>query len=146
MNDTFSITADVETNSSDNPLGLEVWLDNKLVQNFDSVTGQSVVSVKVEDADDVEHELKFVLKNKTQQHTIVDDSGNIVKDCVIEIKNIKFDEIELGHLFVEQAVYTHDFNGSGSTIQDKFYGTMGCNGSVSLKFTTPMYLWLLENM
>jgi hypothetical protein len=23
---------------------------------------------------------------------------------------------------------------------------MGCNGTVSLKFTAPAYLWLLENM
>jgi hypothetical protein len=23
---------------------------------------------------------------------------------------------------------------------------MGCNGTVSLKFTTPIYMWLLETM
>jgi hypothetical protein len=146
MTDTFSITATVTTNSADNPLGLEVWVDDKLLQNIESVTAPTTISVEVEDADDVEHELKFVLKNKTQEHTTVDEAGNIVKDSVIEIKDIKFDEIELGHMFFEQAAYTHDFNGSGPATEEKFYGTMGCNGSVSLKFTAPMYLWLLENM
>jgi hypothetical protein len=146
MTNTFSITADVTTNSADNPLGLEVWVDDKLLQNIGSVTGPMNISVEVEDADDVAHELKFVLKNKTQEHTTVDEAGNILKDSVVEIKNVKFDEIELGHMFYEQAAYTHDFNGNGSATEDKFFGTMGCNGSVSLKFTTPMYLWLLGNM
>lgn len=146
MENKFTITADVSTNSSDNPLGLEVWVDDKLLQNIDSVIGSTVISVEVEDADDVEHNLKFVLKNKTQDHTTVNEAGNILKDSVIEIKNLKFDEIELGHMFFKQAVYNHDFNGNGPATQEKFYGTMGCNGSVSLKFTTPMYLWLLENM
>jgi len=146
MANTFSITAEVNTNSADAPLGLEVWVDNKLLQCINNVVELAVVSVEVEDADDVEHELKFVLKNKTQEHTTVDESGNILKDSVVEIKNIKFDGIELGHMFYEQAVYNHNFNGNGPETTDKFYGTMGCNGSVVLKFTTPMYLWLLENM
>jgi hypothetical protein len=146
MTNTFSITADVNTNSADKPLRLEVWVDDKLLQCIDSVVEPAVISVEVEDADDVEHELKFVLKNKTQEHTTVDESGNILKDSVVNIENIKFDEIELGHMFYEQAVYNHNFNGNGPDTEDKFYGTMGCNGSVVLKFTTPMYLWLLENM
>jgi len=146
MTNTFAITADVNTNSTENPLGLEVWLDDKLLQNIDCVVGPTAISVDVEDADDVEHELKFVLKNKTTDHTTVDESGNILKDSVVEIKNLKFDNIELGHMFYEQAVYKHNFNGNGPDTEEKFYGTTGCNGSVVLKFSTPMYLWLLENM
>ena len=49
-------------------------------------------------------------------------------------------------MLVEQAVYTHDFNGTQPEIEDTFFGEMGCNGTVSLRFTTPIYLWLLENM
>ena len=146
MQNKFTISADVDTNSADAPLGFEVWVDGVLLQNVDSVAGPTTISVDVEDADDVEHELKFVLKNKTQEHTTIDESGNIIKDSVLEIKNIKFDEIELGHMFYEQAVYHHNFNGNGVDTVEKFYGTMGCNGSVVLKFSTPMYLWLLENM
>jgi len=146
MSNIFSITANVNTNSADNPLGLEVWVDDKLLQSIDSVVGPMTISIDVEDADGVDHELKFVLKNKTQEHTIVDELGNILRDSVIEITDLKFDDIELGHMFFEQAVYNHNFNGNGSDTEEKFYGTMGCNGTVSLKFSTPMYLWLLENM
>jgi len=87
-----------------------------------------------------------VLKNKTAEHTQVDDHGNIITDARLLITDLAFDEIKLGHMLVEQAVYTHNFNGTGATIQDKFYGELGCNGTVSLKFSTPMYLWLLEHM
>lgn len=146
MESKITITADVDTNSVDSPLGLEVWVDGVLLQNIDRVVEPSTISVYVEDADNVDHELKFVLKNKTMDHTTVDEAGNIIKDSVVEIKNIKFDEIELGHMFYEQAVYHHNFNGNGPDTEEKFYGTMGCNGSVVLKFSTPMYLWLLENM
>ena len=146
MTNTFSITADVDTNSADNPIGLEVWVDDKLLQDINPVVRETVINIEVEDTDDVEHELKFVLKNKTQDHTTVDESGNILKDSVVKIKNLKFDEIELGHMFYEQAVYYHNFNSNGPDTKEKFYGTMGCNGTVVLKFTTPMYLWLLENM
>jgi nicotinate-nucleotide pyrophosphorylase len=146
MTNTFSITADVNTNSTENSLGLEVWIDDKLLQNIESVVGPTIISIDVEDVDGVNHELRFVLKNKTQDHTVVDESGNILRDSVVEIKNLKFDDIELGHMFHEQAVYKHNFNGNGPDTEETFYGTMGCNGSVVLKFSTPIYLWLLENM
>jgi hypothetical protein len=146
MNNTFTITADVDTNSADALLGLEVWVDNNLMQTIDPVVGPATVSVEINDSDDSERELKFVLKNKTQDHTKIDEAGNILTDCCICIGGLSFDEIDLGQIFIEQAVYEHNFNVTDDTIQDQFYGEMGCNGTVTLSFTTPIYLWLLENM
>jgi hypothetical protein len=145
MTDTFTITADVSTNAPESALGLEIWIDNELVNDINPVSGPAPISLTVSD-NDGEHELKFVLKNKTQDHTKVDEAGNIVQDAVVEIKNIKFDEIELGHIFYERATYCHNFNGTGPDTEQQFFGTLGCNGTVSLKFSTPMYLWMLENM
>jgi hypothetical protein len=146
MENKFLITATVDTNSADKPLGLEIWLDNKLLQQNNTITGSNNITVEVDDEEEAEHELKFVLKNKTPEHTKVDSDGNILDDTVVKISDLKFDGIELGHMFYEQAVYRHNFNGSGPETEDKFFGIMGCNGAVTLKFTTPMYLWLLENM
>lgn len=98
------------------------------------------------DEDVADHELRFVMKNKTQEHTTVDEHGSIVKDARLTISNVTFDEIPLEQIFFEQAVYTHDFNGTQAETTNKFYGEMGCNGTVSLKFSTPIYLWLLEHM
>jgi hypothetical protein len=125
--------------------GLEIWIDDQQIFNQELVSESHTFTCELDDSDR-DHELRFVLKNKTQQHTTVDDQGNIVKDSCVVISNLTFDEISLGHIVSEKAVYTHNFNGSGPETQDKFYGQIGCNGTVSLKFSTPMYLWLLENM
>jgi hypothetical protein len=69
-----------------------------------------------------------------------------VSDATLAISNLAFDEIKLGHMVTKLATYDHDFNGTKAPVQDRFYGEMGCNGTVSLGFTTPIYLWLLENM
>ena len=127
-------------------LGFEAWIDQRKFLDLDHVKETQPVTVELDDQDDAEHELRLVLKNKTAEHTQVDEQGNIITDARLLITDVAFDEIRLGHMFFEQAVYTHDFNGTGAITQDKFYGELGCNGTVSLKFATPMYLWLLEHM
>jgi hypothetical protein len=127
-------------------LGFEAWIDQRKFLDMDHVKETQEITVELDDQDNAEHELILVLKNKTAEHTQVDDHGNIITDARLRITDLAFDEIKLGHMLVEQAVYTHNFNGTGATIQDKFYGELGCNGTVSLKFATPMYLWLLEHM
>ena len=37
-------------------------------------------------------------------------------------------------------------NGTQPEIADNFFGIAGCNGTISFRFSTPIYLWLLENM
>ena len=127
-------------------LGFEAWINERKFLDIDHVTETQKITVDVDDQDDAEHELRLVLKNKTAEHTQVDEQGNIITDARLLITDVAFDEIRLGHMFFEQAVYTHDFNGTGKATEDKFYGELGCNGTVSLKFATPMYLWLLEHM
>jgi hypothetical protein len=139
------ISCVVDTTDCKSALGLEIWLDDQQIFNQDWVTESQMVSYEFS-ALDAEHELRFVMKNKTVDHTKIDESGIIVKDACLIISDLAFDEITLGNIVTEQAVYTHDFNGNGKPTQDKFFGEMGCNGVVSLKFTTPLYLWLLENM
>ena len=139
------LTCSVGNTNPDNPLGLEIWVDDQLILDIKQLVTTVNWSHEISD-DPAKHVLKFVLKNKTQDHTVIDDLGNIISDTCLTITDIKFDGIELGHLFVEESEYHHDFNGTAALIQQKFYGTMGCNGSVSLKFSTPIYLWLLEHL
>jgi hypothetical protein len=145
MQNIVKISSTIGTTDPAAGLGVEIWLDGQQIFNQDSVTEDYNFVYELNDAD-AEHELCFVMKNKTQLHTKIDNDGNIVKDACITVSNLSFDEIALGHVFVEKSVYVHDFNGSGEKTQNKFYGTMGCNGSVNFKFYSPIYLWLLENM
>lgn len=127
------------------PLGFEAWLDDAMMFDVSNVQASTEVSIPVTDQD-AEHVLKLILKGKCADHTIIDSDGKIVSDSMLEISDLEFDGISLGQIVYDNAVYTHNFNGSGNTVEDQFYGTMGCNGTVSLKFTTPVYVWLLENM
>lgn len=145
MTSAVTISCTLDTTDPEAALGFEAWVDDQKFFDTDHVQAQQQVVVEIAD-DDGEHELRFVLKNKTSDHTQIDEAGNIVADARLIITDLSFDEIQLGHMVTEHAVYTHDFNGTGQPTQDKFYGEMGCNGTVSLKFSTPIYLWLLEHM
>lgn len=140
----ISIGCTVDTTSPQAELILTILLDDQTV--FEQTITEPVKFYHTLSDDDAEHELKFVLKNKRPEHTTIDSEGNIVEDACIVINNIEFDALELGQIVPTLARYTHDFNGTGTTTTEKFYSHMGCNGTVSLKFTTPIYLWLLENM
>ena len=140
------ITFNLATTDATAELGFEAWIDDRKFLDVDHVKETQPVAVELDDQDDTEHELRLVLKNKTTAHTQVDEHGNILADARLLITDVAFDEIRLGHMFAEHSVYTHEFNGHGKYSKGKFYGEMGCNGTVILKFTTPMYLWLLEHM
>ena len=126
-------------------LGGEVWIDDTCVFDQDHVFEPVNVSHEFSD-NDGEHSLRITLKNKLPEHTRIDDQENIVSDALLSITEITFDEIDCTQIVQELAVYQHDLNGTAPKIEDKFFGDLGCNGTVELKFTTPLYLWLLENM
>lgn len=124
---------------------MEVWLDNqKLFDQFIG-TGSHHVAFEFEE-DESDHSLKFIMKNKNLDHTVLSPDGEIESDAIIGISDIMFDAINIDQIFSEQATYTHNHNGTSKEIQTKFYGIMGCNGIVELNFTTPFYIWLLEHM
>jgi hypothetical protein len=142
---TYQVTCKIGSTNSSANLGLEIWLDEQLMYNIDHVSDEIPVNFEVNE-DEAEHELKFVMKNKNSSHTTVDESGNIVSDARLIVSNLAFDEIELKQIFIDKATYTHDFNGTQDKTTEKFYGEMGCNGTVSLRYANPIYLWLLEHM
>ena len=146
MTAVVTITFVVDTTNATAELGFEAWINDHKCLDINHVKQAQKISIELKDEDDTEHELRLVLKNKTAEHTCIDEQGNILEDARLKITDMAFDDIQLGHMFSEQAVYEHDFNGTGIVTKSKFYGELGCNGTLSLKFTTPMYLWLLEHM
>jgi len=145
MSNTISISFELNTSDSQAELGFEAWVDDEKFVDIDHVQGQQLIKIDMSDTDG-EHTLEIILKNKKEMHTKIDADGNIVSDAVLTVSDLAFDEIKLGHMVTKLATYIHNFNGTKELTQDKFYGEMGCNGTVSLGFTTPIYLWLLENM
>ena len=127
-------------------LDLRIVLDGKVQWQGCPGTDVQDITVELEDADDESHVLTFVLSGKLPEHTQITEQGEIISDVTVRIQDIAFDDIEIDQIVSELAEYHHDFNGTQPSIVDRFYGEMGCNGTVRLQFTTPIYLWLLENM
>ena len=127
------------------PLGIEIWLDDSCVLDINHVTEPVLFSHEIEDQHR-ERCIRWVLKNKLSAHTHVSSTGEIEKDATINISDILIDGLDCTYLVLDNSTYSHNFNGTQEPTVTKFYGTMGSNGTVSLNFTTPFYLWLLEYM
>ncbi len=91
---------------------------------------------------------------KDKKQTIVED-GKIVKDQLLHIKSMEIDEIDLGSLIYE-GVYKPKYQEPWATQQTKAGNKlpetlknvtqMGHNGTWTFSFTSPFYMWLLENL
>ena len=143
--DTIKFSCKISPTDPSVPLGMEIWLDDLKFFDLDHIDQDCVIEQEISD-DDGDRELRFVLKNKQPNHTRVDAQDNILSDAVVSITDMQFDGVNCDYLISTLAKYHHDFNGSRDSTVDEFFGTMGCNGTVSLKFSTPIYMWLLENM
>jgi hypothetical protein len=142
---TIPLEFDIGTTNADSALGVRISVDNTVIYDTAHVTETYHFSHDLSD-EDGEHELCIELYGKLPEHTQINEIGEIVKDSLISIDNIMLDGISIDQISRSLIKYSHDFNGSQSAIVDEFYGSMGCNGHARLQFTTPIYLWLLENM
>ena len=106
---------------------------------------------KVEE--DTEHVLRIKFDNKTTEDTITDvtdpDNHVIVKDMLLNLLDIEVDDIELSTLTQMLGVFKYDepqdFPVPGAT-ELPYCVNFGFNGTYELKFSSPFYLWLLENI
>jgi hypothetical protein len=142
---TTTFKFDISTSDASAALGVAVWIDNECVFQTDHLNQLHNFAHTMSD-EDATHQLRIVMSGKTDDHTKVDEHGNIVQDAMLNISNITIDNIDVSQVFYTHARYTHNFNGHQPEIEDEFFGDMGCNGSVNFAFATPIYLWLLENM
>ena len=91
---------------------------------------------------------------KGKNQTIIKDE-KIVKDQLLHIKSIEIDEIGIGSLIYE-GVYKPKYQEPWATQQTKAGNKlpetlknvtqMGHNGTWTFSFTSPFYMWLLENL
>lgn len=128
------------------PLSFEVFWDGVTQAHCFHVRETENVEIYLDDTQEAEHELEIVMSGKTQDHTKLDSDGKIIQDALLNINSMSIDDVDISSLLYQLATYSHDFNGTADSRRFPFYGSMGCNGTVSFKFSTPYYLWLLENM
>jgi len=142
----------------DKPPAAEILIDDR---SF--VTKEITGSESTPDIIEFEHEFteggdySLIIKrlNKSINQTVLNDKGDILKDQLLHIKSIEIDDIDLGHL-VYEGIYTPDYpepwatqqRASGQDLTESFKNVtkMGHNGTWSLTFKSPFYMWLLENL
>jgi hypothetical protein len=142
----------------DKPPHAEIMLGDKSYFAGD-ITG-------TEDKPDViefEHELKegdsyeliINRSGKGKNQTVVNEKGDLIKDQLLHIKDIEIDEINIGAL-VYEGVYTPTYpepwatqqRELGNEMEESFKNVtmMGFNGKWTFTFSSPFYMWLLENL
>ena len=145
MSKKIKISVDLVNKFACADLNVELLVDNQSFYNNKVIPGTHSLE-HIVDLDDGNHTFSIVLSGKNTEHTKVNETGQIISDVLIEATNVCFDDINIDQLISEQAVYTHNNNDTAELTEHKFYGPMGCNGTVTLNFTSPFYLWLLESM
>tara|TARA_B110000503_G_scaffold31919_1_gene51779 strand:- start:1799 stop:2005 length:207 start_codon:yes stop_codon:yes gene_type:complete len=63
------ITFNLDSSDYNAQLGFDVLLNDNIVFTTEHVTELTTITIDVNDDVEAENELKFVLKNKTQDHT-----------------------------------------------------------------------------
>ena len=115
----------------------------------------NVVEFEHEFTEGEKSELIIKRSGKVANQTVVNNKGDLLKDQLLHIKSIDIDEIDIGGL-VYEGVYTPQYpepwasqqRQAGVELPESFKNVtcIGHNGTWQFKFTSPFYMWLLENL
>lgn len=123
-----------------------IWLDECVITQSEIHTDPQIVTFE-RTVYSGAHSLSIRLENKTHEDTFT-RNGEIVKDMLLNIKDITINDISLGNL-LWTAEYIldepQDYRGKTITRLDSCVN-LGWNGTYKLSFTSPFYNWLLEKL
>jgi hypothetical protein len=91
---------------------------------------------------DGSHKIIVEMYNKKQGDTIVVDN-TIVHDVLLNVDSIAIDDIELDQLIWAKSIYYPEDAHAPNILENCI--NLGWNGKWVLEFSSPVYLWLLEN-
>ncbi len=109
----------------------------------------TLVDIDVEIEDDTENFLTIEYYNKNaKQDVVLGNDGLPVADKRVEINNIMFDDIELDFFQLNDPdTFKYEPIDPEGVEESGFDATkLAWNGKTTLRFTTPVYIWLLENL
>jgi hypothetical protein len=103
-----------------------------------------------------ENSLIIEFNNKAVHDTVMDSNGTIIQDLLLNIDSVEIDEIDTGSLLWTASKYQPNYPEmykiktaqSGQELSESITNcvNLGWNGRWSLSFTSPYYIWLLENL
>ena len=107
----------------------------------------TIVEIDVKIEHDTENVLSIEYCNKDPDNDVIFDETSIIKDKRVVITGIKINDIDID-FFAFNEDETFKYESTDGTVEEfGFYATkLSWNGRTTLKFTTPLYIWLLENL
>jgi len=130
-----------------------IWIDNTKIQDGEITSAEhQTIEFSQEITEDTSHQLKIRLENKEDTDTVKDNYDDpvnfkIIKDMLLTIESIEIDDISLGNLLYSSKYYSDERRIVDGKEVEYITGcvNLGWNGSYILEFTSPFYIWLLEN-
>jgi hypothetical protein len=147
LQETLKFRITLESEFWDRPPEFQVLVDNVPV-SLEPVVLQSGVSAVFEfeqQLTDGDHTVGVRLLNKRAELDTVMDGDRIVKDQLLTIKEIVIDDVNLFRQLYGHSEYHLDEPWQGQSMIPN-QSCMGWNGVIQLKFSTPYYFWLIENL
>jgi len=123
-----------------------ILINDKVIQSAKVAGASDEVEIIEFDADIEEGpaRLQIRLENKDWTDTIQnEDKTEILKDMLLNIVSVEIDEIDLGNLIFTKSEFVGD--DSSRPVLDCCVN-LGWNGTWTLPFDSPFYIWLLENI
>lgn len=128
-----------------------VWLDDTQIERkIITTASDELFTVKFDPTlSEGPHIFKVRLENKEPTDTKLLDDDTIEKDMLLNIESIVIDDIDLGNLKWTKSYFLMD---EMTYIDNEYTNKMdscvnlGLNGSYIIEFSSPYYLWLLENL
>jgi hypothetical protein len=145
----IAITCTLAINLPEKPLLFKITVDDEDIYDISTTETTYDIAFDVLDAGTNGYSIKFILSDKTDNHTEMDANGNVTNSAQVEIKHISIGGVDITNLLMNDntlITYTHDSNGYGKKETVSFDGVMGYNGVAELKISSPFYLWFLEHM
>ena len=126
---------------------VQVLINDKV--QFDKIMEHSdIINFNVELEEDQQYKLTVVYDNKSAKYDVVLQDGLPIKDKRIEINRISFNDINLDFFTLSSqdllSYTTTDPQGENTTGFDAT--KLSWNGSTTLLFESPIYIWILENL
>lgn len=122
--------------------GARVYVNNTLI--YENLVRKPMEVTWSGELDEGNHTISVEMYNKKDGDTVTDNNENIINDVVLNIDDIEIDEISLDNLLWTKSVYTPTDPNSPESLTECV--NLGWNGTWKLKFSTPIYLWFLENL
>ena len=124
----------------DHPLDLIIKIDDRILHMDVSGAKNTTIHKKIS-VEQGDHVLTLRVTNKNDRSTTVDEQKKILKDSYVKIKKLLIDDFDFGRIMFSES--KHIDNHNNITISP---GGVYTNGTWSLNFTTPVYIWLLEKL